>query len=114
VRKFAPTKGAAHGHAAETPGLSVWNRGAVSGEDRRRHGAWRGAARGNSAAKEWAPVATPAGFRTNSGKISDGTMTYYDGTTSHPNNSANKANLEATRALRTFLIGMARQEGKSR
>lgn len=54
-----------------------------------------------AAARQWASIAVPAGMRTQTGAVSDGTMTYYGG-------PANRANVEATEALRTFLRDIQR------
>lgn len=54
-----------------------------------------------AAARQWASIAVPAGMRTQTGAVSDGAMTYYGG-------PANRANGEATQALRTFLQDVQR------
>jgi len=54
-----------------------------------------------AAAHEWASVAVPAGYRTKRAGISNGTMSYYAG-------PANRANMNATQALREFLTDLAR------
>jgi hypothetical protein len=54
-----------------------------------------------AAAKQWASVAVPAGYRTRRGTVSDGTLTYYPG-------PANRANIHGTRALRAFLGDLTR------
>lgn len=48
-------------------------------------------------ALEWASIAAPAGRRTKTGKISDGTSTYYD------EGEANKANMASTNTIRSIL-----------
>jgi hypothetical protein len=55
-----------------------------------------------AAAREWASIALPAGRLTESGRRSDGRMTYYD------KGSANSANVSATNALRTYLMNLHR------
>lgn len=55
-----------------------------------------------AAAREWASIALPAGRLTESGRRSDGRMTYYD------KGSANSANVNATNALRTYLMNLHR------
>jgi hypothetical protein len=54
-----------------------------------------------AAAREWASVAVPAGYPTKERGISDGTMSYFPP-------PANRASMEATRALREFLRDLAR------
>jgi muramidase (phage lysozyme) len=53
-----------------------------------------------AAAREWASVAVPSGYPTKVRAISDGTMSYYPP-------PANRASMDATRALREFLTGLA-------
>ncbi|SEN67723.1 hypothetical protein SAMN04487857_1372 [Pseudomonas sp. ok272] len=50
----------------------------------------------NAAAKEWASIAVPSGYRIKDGRISDGTLSYYE-------SSANRANSESTKRLRIAL-----------
>jgi hypothetical protein len=52
-----------------------------------------------AAAHQWASVAVPAGYRTQNGAISNGSMTYYG-------DPANRANISETQALRAFLGGL--------
>jgi hypothetical protein len=55
-----------------------------------------------AAAREWASIALPQGRLTESGRRSDGTMTYYD------KGPANRANVSATNALRAYLMNLHR------
>jgi muramidase (phage lysozyme) len=55
-----------------------------------------------AAAQEWASVAVPRHYRTKHGRLSDGSMTYYDG------DHANRASSRATRAVRSFLTNLRR------
>ncbi len=54
-----------------------------------------------AAARQWASIAVPRGYRTKSGSVSDGTASYYP-------EPANRANLHQTQALRAFLGDLAR------
>lgn len=55
------------------------------------------------ASKEWASIAVPAGYKTESGRVSDGTMTYYDKT---KGNRAKKGSYAAMKtALGAFVRG---------
>jgi hypothetical protein len=55
-----------------------------------------------AAAQRWASFAVPAGRRTESGRVSDGTTTFYD------RRAANRANPRATSALRAYLMSLHR------
>ena len=50
-----------------------------------------------AAARQWASIGVPAGLHTETGRVSDGTMTYYD------KGPANHASVKATQALHSFL-----------
>ncbi len=55
-----------------------------------------------AAAKEWASIAVPQGLRIGDGRISDGTMSYYE------KKGTNSANMSATRELRELLTTIAK------
>jgi hypothetical protein len=55
-----------------------------------------------AAARQWASIALPRGRQTERGRVSDGTMTYFD------RGSANGASVSATNALRVYLINLHR------
>jgi hypothetical protein len=56
-----------------------------------------------AASQVWASIAVPQGRRTKLGRVSNGRMTYFDNT-----GPANRANLDATNALRNYLANLRR------
>lgn len=61
------------------------------------------------AAQEWASVATPAGYPTRSGRISDGTYAYYDNSRNNPP----KAHITAAQMIATLQMERAKRLGNS-
>jgi hypothetical protein len=61
-----------------------------------------------AAAKEWASIAVPAGFKLGDGRMSDGKMSYYE------KSGANSANIAVTNELRQYLIEMEQEMRASR
>lgn len=60
------------------------------------------------ASQEWASVATPAGYRTRSGRISDGTLAYYDNSRNNPS----RAHITAAQMIATLQLERQKRSGK--
>lgn len=61
------------------------------------------------AAQEWASVATPPGYKTRSGRVSDGTDAYYDNSRNNPA----KAHISAAQMIATLQLERAKRLGNS-
>lgn len=61
------------------------------------------------AAQEWASVATPPGYKTRSGRVSDGTYAYYDNSRNNPP----KAHISAAQMIATLQLERAKRLGNS-